>query len=143
MFTWGSILMWFIMFALLCSSTAFVMSPENFTYFDAVSFEIILKNVELRLLDFHFKLLLNVLSPYLYYSERPQIYRVLQARTWWLTLFLTSVVCIFPYMGYKLYIILTKPSLLQEVMVSYYQRLKPIKLNNLGIGLLVTQWNAV
>lgn len=78
-FTWGSILMWFIMFALLCSSTAFVMSPENFTYFDA-------------------------------------IYRVLQARTWWLTLFLTSVVCIFPYMGYKLYIILTKPSLLQEVM---------------------------
>eukprot|EP00116_Pleurobrachia_bachei_P001524 sb/3461786/ len=44
------------------------------------------------------------------------LYRVVETRTWWLIMFLTLVICIFPAIGYRLYVILTQPTLLQEVM---------------------------
>ncbi|XP_063679128.1 probable phospholipid-transporting ATPase IM isoform X2 [Bolinopsis microptera] len=69
-----------------------------------------------------FLLFLVICSPFAFHISPDQfsyfdgIYRVVQTRIWWLTMCLTLVICLFPFIGYRLYVILTQPTLLQEVV---------------------------
>ncbi|KAL5259506.1 hypothetical protein ACHWQZ_G009824 [Mnemiopsis leidyi] len=69
-----------------------------------------------------FLLFLVICSPFAFHISPDQfsyfdgIYRVVQTRIWWLTMVLTLVICLFPFIGYRLYVILTQPTLLQEVV---------------------------